>query len=242
MINFELETTTVWSFENRSNHSIHNSKYRGNFAPQIANNVLKKYSKEGDLVLDPMFGGGTTLIEANLLRRRSIGLDINPLTISSFNKNIKILPNKSFAPSIYLGDTRELNMIDDCSIDLILTHPPYLDIIKYSDNKIANDLSNINSLDIFLFEFDKAVKEYFRVLKPNSYCAIVVGDVRRQGNYIPLAFSIMQLFINNCFILKEDIIKIQHNCSETNKWIEKAKKYNFHLIMHEHLFILRKTK
>ncbi len=75
MDNFELEISSVWSFPERGNWATHNPKYRGNFAPQIARNVIIRYSKEGDLVLDPMVGGGTSLIEAKLLNRKSIGRD-----------------------------------------------------------------------------------------------------------------------------------------------------------------------
>lgn len=72
------ETTTVWSFPVRGAWATHNNKYRGNFAPQLARNVLSMYSQPGELILDPMAGGGTTLIEAKLLGRGFIGCDINP--------------------------------------------------------------------------------------------------------------------------------------------------------------------
>ena len=119
-------------------------------------------------------------------------------------------------------------------------HPPYLNIIKYSEQTISEDLSNIGSLSKFLTEFESAIKEFYRVLKPGHYCAILIGDTRRHRHYVPLAFNIMSLFLKDGFILKEDIIKIQHNCQMTPRWSNEAKKYDFYLIMHEHLFIFRK--
>jgi DNA modification methylase len=74
----ELEYTTVWSFPERGSWATHKSDYRGNFAPQIARNVIEMYSRKGELILDPMVGAGTTLIEAKLLARDAIGIDINP--------------------------------------------------------------------------------------------------------------------------------------------------------------------
>ena len=62
---FKKEISSVWSFPERGNWATHNPNYRGNFAPQLARNVILRYSKGGDIVLDPMVGGGTTLIEAN---------------------------------------------------------------------------------------------------------------------------------------------------------------------------------
>ena len=52
-------------------------KYRGNWAPQVARNLILRYSQEGDIVLDPFVGSGTTLIECKLTRRKGIGIDIN---------------------------------------------------------------------------------------------------------------------------------------------------------------------
>jgi len=59
---------------------------------------------------------------------------------------------------------------------------------------------------------------------------------------VPLAFSVMQRFLKVGFVLKEDIIKIQHNCTMTGRWRPKALKGGFYLIMHEHLFVFRKPR
>jgi len=80
----------------------------------------------------------------------------------------------------------------------------------------------------------------WRVLKPGSYCAVLIGDTRRKKIYIPLAYKVMNRFLSMGFILREDVIKIQHNCRATGFWVKKSKLYNFLLIMHEHLFIFQK--
>lgn len=142
---FKKESTTVWSFPERGNWATHNPKYRGNFAPQIARNIILRYSNEGDTVLDPMIGGGTTLIECKLLNRRGIGIDINPGAVNFTKKCLDFGGNYEYEPIVKLGDVRKLEGIDDSSIDLVLTHPPYANIIKYSKGEIADDLSNIGS-------------------------------------------------------------------------------------------------
>lgn len=240
MKNFSLETTTVWSFSQRGKWATHNPKYRGNFAPQIPRNALLRYTKEDDLILDPMVGGGTSLIEAKLLNRRSIGLDINPEAIVQTQESISF--KSKHEPSLKINDTRNLDFIDSETIDFIITHPPYLNIIKYSKGEIDGDLSNISGVQKFCNELEKAVKEYFRVLKENSYISILIGDTRRNRHYIPLSYYVMELFLKNGFLLKEDIIKVQHNCSSTPYWSSMSKRYNFHLIMHEHFFVFRKPK
>jgi hypothetical protein len=57
---------------------------------------------------------------------------------------------------------------------------------------------------------------------------------------VPIAYNVMTLFLKNGFILKEDIIKTQHNCLTTPKWRAMIEQYDFYLIMHEHLFVFRK--
>ncbi|MCD6427690.1 MAG: hypothetical protein J7L03_06335, partial [Caldisericaceae bacterium] len=68
----------------------------------------------------------------------------------------------------------------------------------------------------------------------------LIGDTRRRKHYVPLAFYVMEEVMKAGFLLKEDIIKIQHNCSSTPYWARQSIKYNFYLIMHEHLFVFRK--
>ena len=80
---FELETNTVWSFPNRGKWATHDAKYRGNFSPFVAKNIILRYSKPNDLVLDQFVGGGTSLIECKLNNRNAIGVDINPNAIET---------------------------------------------------------------------------------------------------------------------------------------------------------------
>ncbi|MDD4526891.1 MAG: DNA methyltransferase [Candidatus Margulisbacteria bacterium] len=238
--NFLPEITTAWSFPERGNWATHNPKYRGNWAPQIPKNLILKYTKENDIILDPMMGAGTTIIEAKLLNRNAIGIDINIDAVNQAKQNLEFDVDNKSNQDVIEGDVRDLSKFSDDYFDFILTHPPYLNIIKYSEGKIAEDLSNISSLNKFLNEFKVAVKEMYRVLKPNKYCAILIGDTRRRKHYVPLAYRVMDLFLSEGFILKEDIIKTQHNCKATPRWSSMVSNYDFYLIMHEHLFIFRK--
>ena len=86
----------------------------------------------------------------------------------------------------------------------------------------------------------KVASESYRVLKKDKFCAVLMGDTRKNGHMIPLSFYVMQVFENAGFNLKEMIIKEQHNCKATGFWKTNSIKYNFLLIAHEHLFIFRK--
>ena len=130
--NSDIQATTVWSFPERGSWATHKPAYRGNWAPQIPRNLILKYTQEGDLVLDPMVGGGTTLIEAKLLNRDAIGADINPQAVKLAKEALRFEAGNKSKQECYVGDARKLENIASDSMDLIATHPPYLNIIKYS--------------------------------------------------------------------------------------------------------------
>lgn len=250
--NFQIQRSTVWSFKQRGKWATHNGKYRGNWSPYIPRNIILKYSKHGDLVLDYFCGAGTTAVEAKLLGRRCITLDINSdaIALAKDNNNFKInqlhLANLNkqlkeiYEPEIFIGDARKLSNIKDNSVDLICAHPPYANIIQYTDNK-KDDLS---SLDIpeFLKEMKKVAYESFRVLKPGHQCAILIGDTRKKKHVIPLGFDLIEVFLKAGFKLRELIIKRQHNCKTTGFWFNNSIKYNFLLLAHEYLAIFEKPK
>lgn len=237
--NFELEMTTHWSFPQRGDWATHDAKWRGNWSPYIPRNIILRYSKEKDLILDQFAGGGTTLVEAKLLNRDIIGIDVNDVALNRCKEKINF-QYEGADGKVFLrrGDARNLDFIPDDSIDLICTHPPYDNIIEYSEN-IEEDLSHLK-INEFLDEMKKVASESYRVLKKEKFCAILMGDTRKNGHMIPLSFYVMQVFENAGFKLKEMIIKEQHNCKATGFWKTNSIKYNFLLIAHEHLFIFRK--
>lgn len=191
------------------------------------------------MVLDQFAGGGTTLVEAKLLNRNIIGVDVNDAALARC-KEKTAFEHEGANGRVYIrkGDARHLDFIPDSSIDLICTHPPYANIIQYSES-IAEDLSLLKVKD-FLEEMKAVANESYRILKKDKFCAVLMGDTRQKGNMIPLSFEVMQIFENAGFKLKELIIKEQHNCKATGYWKTNSVKYNFLLIAHEYLFVLKK--
>ena len=155
---FMQELTTLWSFPERGNWATHNPKYRGDFAPQIPHNIILNYSREGDTILDPMVDSGTTLIECKLLHRNGIGIDINVDAVELTLRALNFKFETSSVQEVYQGDIRALSKVKDNSIDLICTHPPYLNLVTYSNGKIEGDLSNITSPQKFCNELDLGIR------------------------------------------------------------------------------------
>ncbi|MFQ5874960.1 MAG: TRM11 family SAM-dependent methyltransferase, partial [Dehalococcoidia bacterium] len=205
------ETETVWSFPNRGDWATHRGNYRGNWSPYIPRNLILRYSAEGDVVLDQMCGSGTTLVECRLLGRRGIGVDINrdAIMVTRDRLDFDYAPSFSMPPALpvdtYVGDARNLNLIDSNNIDLIATHPPYAGIIGYSNRRVEGDLSALK-LEAYLDEMRIAAGEALRVLKPGAHCGVLIGDTRKHLHYIPISQRVMHVLLEVGFLLREDII------------------------------------
>jgi len=162
----------------------------------------------------------------------------------------------------YIGDARNLKLIDDESMSLIATHPPYANIISYSSRKhrVYGDLSFARSVEGYLTGMKEIAKESFRVLRSGRFCCILVGDTRRRRHHVPIAFRVMQAFLDAGFVLREDVMKYQWRTKSTREkwaglsrtaeecWVDikkegkKGRYTDFLLLAHEHLFIFRKPE
>ena len=241
---YAYETETVWSFPDRGSWATHVGNYRGNWSPYIPRNLIQRFTEVGDVVLDQMCGSGTTLVECKLLGRNAIGVDINRdaimVSLDRLNFSFETLDAKQPGISIdaYVGDARRLDALQDESIDLIATHPPYAYIIPYAP-RMEGDLSALRKLSDFLKAIREVADESYRVLKTGKHCAILIGDTRKHKHYIPISYRVLQQFLDSGFVLREDIIKRQWKTKTTReRW--RSSKLDFYKIAHEHLYVFRK--
>jgi len=255
-------STTVWSFPERGSWATHRGDYRGNWAPQIPRALILKYTEPGAIVLDPMIGSGTTCIEALLLGRNCIAVDINYNAVMLTHHRLYYLLKAlreggrrgllSYSHKeaegvkawykIFHGDARRLDKIPDESIDLVATHPPYLNIIEYGEKGVEGDLSRARSLEEYLKLFKQVAREAYRVLKPGGVLGILVGDTRIKKHYVPVTHYALMTLLDVGFILREEVIKIQHKMKTTREVWRKLRERDFLLIYHEKLFILEKPR
>ena len=195
-----------------------------------------RYSKPGDWILDQFLGSGTTLVEAKLLNRNAVGIDINPQSISISEKNLQFQCETVSKMHIQQGDATNLYFVKNGRIDFICMHPPYASIIKYSKD-IAGDISLL-SVEEFLCKMSKVASESYRVLKKGKMCAVMIGDIRYCKMVVPLGFQVMNVFLEQGFSSKEIIIKEQHNCRSTDYW--EKQNNDFLLLAHEYIFVFQK--
>ena len=198
---------------------------------------MLRYSNPGDWVLDQFMGSGTTLVEAKLLNRNAVGVDINPQSVSLSETNLQFQCETKSKIFTRNGNATDLHFLKEGRIDFICTHPPYANIIQYSDG-LEGDISLL-TVDEFLMEMKKVAEESYRVLKPGKNCAVMVGDIRQYGKVVPLGFRVMECFLEAGFTNQEIIIKEQHNCRSTDYWEKRNNK--FLLLAHEYIFVFQKV-
>ena len=159
---------SVWDFPFRDDYA-GDKNYHGNCSPQIVEQCIWRLTDEGDMVIDPMVGSGTTIDVCARYNRRVAGYDLNPV------RN-----------DIEQADARHLPAADS-SADLVFIHPPYFDMVRYSTGDGAEaDLSSAASLDEFLGMLRQVFAECLRVLKPGKHLCVLLGDLVNQGRFQPL--------------------------------------------------------
>lgn len=245
----EIWTDSLWIISERDKTGKHSGFYHGNFVPQIPHQLILRYTKKDETVLDPFLGSGTTAYEAENLSRNFIGIDIQKKLIDYVDENLD--SRKSFSELI-VGDSVKTGTFEKVkealkshkrkSVQLAILHPPYADIIKFSDLK--DDLSNTKSLKEFLEKFSEVLKNTIGVLEDARYLAIVIGDKYSAGKWIPLGFYCMNEAQKLGLTLKSVIIKnMAGNRAKQNKegiWRYRALASDYYIFKHEYIFLFKK--
>lgn len=245
----EIWTDSLWLIPERDKSGKHDGFYHGNFVPQIPRQIISRYTKENDVVFDPFLGSGTTAYEAEILGRNFVGVDIQPELVNHVNSKVD---DKKFFSKNIVGDsmndltfTNIKNILAKQkreSVQLAILHPPYADIIRFSDKE--GDLSSAKSLDEFLHGFSEVVKNTIKILEKGRYLAVVMGDKYTRGQWVPLGFYCMNEVQKLGLALKSIIIKdVQGNRAKQNKeaiWKYRALSSDYYIFKHEYILIFKK--
>jgi len=246
----EIITDSLWQLNKRDTSGAHIGWYWGNFIPQIPHQMMLRYTKKGDWVLDTFAGSGTTLIECRRLGRNGIGVELNPDVAQKARELVSQEKNKDDVRSeIITGDSRVvdignvLNPSGVKKVQLLIMHPPYHDIIKFSNDE--RDLSRAASIDQFLSMFGEIVANATQYLEKGRYFALVIGDKYSKGEWIPLGFHCMsEVLKRGDYGLKAIIVK---NFEETRAkrdqkelWRYRALVGGFYVFKHEYIMLFKK--
>jgi len=247
----EIITDSLWLFDRRDTSGAHLAWYWGNFIPQIPRQLIWRFTKKGEWVLDPFVGSGTTLIECRRLRRNGVGIEINSEVVEKAKELVAREPNPGkVRTEIFVGDAKEfdyqrlLSRFKIKSFQLAILHPPYHDIIKFSNLK--DDLSNASSIEQFLNGFGKVVENLTPYLDTGRFLAVVIGDKYQKGEWIPLGFYCLEEVRKRGYKLKSIVVKnFEDTRAKRNQkelWRYRALVGGFYVFKHEYILIFQKIK
>jgi adenine-specific DNA-methyltransferase len=229
-----LQTTTLWEYPSQhyeapGSSMQGSSKYVGATPSWVIWQLLQRYTREKDLVVDPMCGSGTTLDVARDLNRRALGYDLNPTR-----------------PDIFRADARKLPL-ENAVADFVFIDPPYSTHINYSD-----DPKCIGKLDVggddggraYFTAMEGVITEIHRILKDRRFMALYVSDSWRKGAqptpFMPIGFELFALMRQH-FKPVDIIAVVRHNQKlQRANWHKAAEEQNFFLRGFNYLFIMKK--
>lgn len=250
----DIFTDSLWYFDSRSRESVHTGSYHGNFVPQIPYQSIRRFTKPGDVVLDTFLGSGTTLIEARRLGRNGIGIELIETVATETEQRIQSAnnPHRTWQ-NVIRGDSTTDETINQVrqklaeqghdQVQLLIMHPPYHDIIKFSND--PRDLCNAGTLTDFIESFKKVVYKTYDLLEQNHFLVVVIGDKYNDGEWVPLGFRTMEAAQSVGYTLKSIVVKnMEGNRAKRNLqnfWRQRAFRGNYYIFKHEYVLFFQKT-
>lgn len=227
-------TTTLWEYPSQDyGRERHGDKdYIGATPAWVIWQLLTRYTRENDVVLDPMCGSGTTIDVAKELGRKPVGFDLAPSR-----------------PDIQQADARKIPL-GDGTVDFAFIDPPYSTHVDYSDDprcigKLdaspeADDAKGVNA---YYAAMDKVIGELHRVLKNRRYMGLYVSDSFKKGKpFMPIGFELFSL-MRKRFKPIDIIAVVRHNRTlKRGNWHAAAVEGNFYLRGFNYLFIMKKEE
>jgi len=256
-----LQFTTVWDSPERDPYGWSIEGLKGNAPIEIPRQCILRFSKEGDKILDPFCGSGSTLLVCARLRRLGTAIEINSKIKKIAEKNLSqttLVPEDNEwlkKQRIILGDSVKLlkSQFEDESFDLVFAHPPYWNLIKYNeeyvtkDNEIEGDLSSLETIDEFNEKTREIFEGVFRILKPGKFFCVLIGEAfAKGGEVIPLDYYLTKIGLETKFKFYSKVIKITREATSRRNQMNIMKfrslRSNFFICMHDYVLIFKKPE
>jgi DNA modification methylase len=222
-----IQPTTLWDYPSQDYGDAQQGLpgYKGATPSYIIWNLLQRYTKPKDLVVDPCAGSGTTLDVARNLERRALGYDVHPARKDIFRVDARKLPPELTG-----------------KVDFVFIDPPYSTHIDYGPD--PRDIGKLDASGAAYYEaMDQVFAEVHRLLKPGRHMALYVSDsfVKGEGFY-PIGFELFDR-LRKRFEPVDIISVVRHNKTlEMGNYRKAAEDGNFFLRGFNYLFVMRKAE
>ena len=226
------------------------------FPVELPSRIIKIFSKPMEYILDPFMGSGSTVVASIINGRNSVGVELSEKYYEEAKARVnrlelEKLSNPDLDIKLYNGNSLELeNFVDNNSIDLCITSPPYWDVlnrkrsadgkknIRYSDS--TNDLGNIVDYNLFLEKLMEVFYKVHTTLKNKGYCVVVLMDIRKGSIFYPFHSDLSTLMTKIGYKFKDIIIWDRQK--EYNNMRPLGYPYSFVVNkVHEYVLIFQKS-
>ena len=224
-----VQPTTLWEYPSQDYGEGQQGRagYKGATPSYVIWNLLQRYTKEKDLVVDCFAGSGTTLDVARDLNRRALGYDVHPTRKDIFRVDARKLPSELTG-----------------KVDFVFIDPPYSTHLDYGD-----DPRDIGKLDVakgpqYYDAMEQVFRELFRILKLGAHMGLYVSDsfVKDKGFY-PIGFELFDRLRKVGFEPIDIVAVVRHNKTlDMGNYRKAAEEGNFFLRGFNYLFIMRKPE
>lgn len=199
------------------------------------------------------FGSGTSGIEALNMKRRCIGVELkqdmvdyvsDKFTKKELVTDVNIIQGDSASDIIKDKVKARLEIMGKEKAQFCILHPPYDDIIKFSDKK--EDLSNCSTTEEFYDLFERVAKNAYDLLEKGRFAALIIGDEYKNSRVVPLGFECMKRMENAGFITKAIVVKNvtgneKAKGRQANLWRYRALAGGFNIFEHEYIMTFYKA-
>ena len=247
-----IKTGSLWEFASRDKSNGHSYDYHGNYIPQIATQLFERFTKKDDIILDLFFGSGTSGIEALNMERRCIGVELKEDMVDYVSKKftkrelvskMNIICADSASKAAKEKIEARLEIMGKKAAQFLVLHPPYDNIIKFSDKK--EDLSNCETTEEVYELFKKVAKNGYDLLEKKRFAALIIGDKYANSRLVNLSFECQRRMEELGFITKAVIVKnITGNekakGKQANLWRYRALAGGFYTFDHEYIMVFQK--
>ncbi|HII40970.1 MAG TPA: hypothetical protein HA326_07125 [Thermoplasmata archaeon] len=219
----DLEPYTAWDFPDQGAGTARygDATFNGVTPALAALNLVRRYTRPGDLVVDPMAGSGTIADVARSLGRRAVSLDLAPRRRDIVRADARAWP------------------LPDAIATLAVIDSPYSDNLVYSDDPRC--LGRISCKDSrFYRQMARVADEAQRVLRPGGVLAWVISDEYKGGTYTPVGFRLQTVLASRFEFLDTVVLLRHHDRSASPMWEHHARRYNFLLRGFKFLFLMRR--